>query len=222
MIQKNKEKRPNKRKIKEDLKASFLVIMEEILSSRDDICRGVEMLARENNILNNSKQDRSRLTEIIVKKRTDLSKGVGIAANIPTVFPVVGAVATIAFTSVVEFISLIRLEIEMCLEIAYVYGENLNYERIVEALAIIGFDYNKKEIKNLNKTALKKGVKKTMRSYVKKGLFLVVERIVMRIELDSLRRGLARFVPFLGMPIAAELNYRESASIGRLAKIYYE
>ncbi len=222
MILKNKGKHQNKRKIKEDIKANFLVIMEEILSSKDDICQGVEALARENSILNNSKQNRSRLTEIIVKKRTDLSKGVGIAANVPTVFPVVGAVGTIAFTSVVEFISLIRLEIEMCLEIAYVYGKKLNYERIVEALAIIGFDYNKKEIKNLNKTALKKGVKKTMRSYVKKGLLLVIERIVMRIEFDSLRRGLTRFVPFLGMSIAAGLNYRESASVGKLAKMYYE
>lgn len=222
MILKNKEKRPNRRKIKEDIRASFPAVMEEILSSGDDICKGVETLARENNILSNSKQDRSRLTEIIVKKRTDLSKGVGIAANVPAVFPVVGAIGTTAFTSVVEFISLIRLEIEMCLEIAYVYGEKLNHERIVEALAIIGFDHKRKKIKDLNKIAFKKGVKKTVRSYIKKGLLLVIERVVMRIELDSLRRGLTRFVPFLGMFIAAGLNYKESASVGRLAKIYYE
>lgn len=211
-----------KPEIKEYIKANFLDVMEEILSSREDLRRGVETLARENNILSDSRQDRLRLTEIIMKRRTDLSKGVGIAANVPSILPIVGAIGTTAFTSAVEFISLVRLEIEMCLEIAYIHGKKLDYERMVEALAIIGLDYNSKEMKRLNKAALKEGIKKTARSYIKKGGLLVVEKIIARIKLDALRRGLARFVPFLGMPIAAELNYRESLSVGRMAKIYYE
>jgi len=221
MLFDKKAKAKSKQRLTEDLKTNFISIMQEILSSRDDLCKEVDALARDNNLLCHSKEEKNKLTKIIIKKRTDLSKGIGIAANAPSVLPIVGAIGTTAFTSVIEFVSLIRLEIEMCLEIAYVWGNRLDYEQMIEAVAIIGFDYDKKNINKIDKSAIKNGVKKTMRSYIKKGILLAMERIVTRIELDALRKSLTRVVPFLGMPIAAGLNYKETASVGKLAELYY-
>ncbi len=206
----------------ENLKANFLLTMKEILSSRDELCREVELMVVENNIVLNVPDDRSRLAELIIKKRADISKGVGVAANIPSAVSIVGAIATTAFTATVEFISLVRLEIEMCLEIAHVYERKLDDERLVEALAIIGcHQYDSKEFKGLDDVAMKSGVKKVVKSYAKKGALLMAERIAMRIELASLRKYLSRFIPLLGMPIAAGMNYREAMSVGKLAHMYY-
>lgn len=219
---KNRKREGDSSRRVEDLKANFFLTMKEILSSRDELCRGVESMVVENNIALNVPDDRSRLTELIIKKRADISKGVGVAANLPSAVTIVGAIATTTFTAAVEFISLIRLEIEMCLEIAHVYEKVLDDERLVEALALIGcHQYDHKEFKGLDDVAIKSGVKKAVKSYAKKGALLMAERIAMRIELASLRKHLSRFIPLLGMPIAAGMNYRETMSVGKLAHIYY-
>ncbi len=208
--------------ISNGVKTNFLLIIKEMLTCSEELCRGVEIIARENKIFRDSPKNRCRLVELIIKKRADISRGVGIAANVPSAVSVVGAIAVTAFTSTVEFISLIRLEVEMCLEIAYVYGKDPDYQRLIEALAIIGYHQcGKKDLKQLDKVALKSGVKKAVKSYVKKGVLLMVERVAMRIELAALRKRLSRFIPFLGMPIAAGMNYREALSVGKLAQMYY-
>lgn len=207
---------------KENIKANFLLMMKEMLSTSEELCRKVDIIARDNKIFRDSSVNRLRLVELVIKKRADISKGVGIAANVPSAVSIVGAVVATAFTSAVEFISLIRLELEMCLEIAYVYGRELDYECLIEALAIIGcHQYDKNNLERMNKAALKSGVKKALKSYLKKGVLLMTERIAMRIELAALRRGLSRFIPILGMPIAAGMNYRETISVGKLAQMYY-
>ncbi len=208
---------------KENIKTNFLLMIQEILSSSEELCRGVEVISGENKIFRDSPKDRCRLVKLIIKKRADVSKGVGIAANLPSAVSIVGMVAATAVTSTVEFISLIRLMTEMCLEIAYVYGKELDRERLIEALAIIGcHQHDKKDFQRLDEAALKSGVKKAVKSYVKKGALLMAERVVMRIELATLKKRLSRFIPFLSMPIAAVMNYREALSVGRMAEMYYQ
>ncbi len=198
-----------------------MLVIKQILSSGEELCRGIDAMAEENDIPRRSQKNRYRLADMVIKKRADISKGVGIAANVPSVMPLAGAAGMTAFTSAVEFISLVRLQTEMCMEIAYVYGKAPDHDRLVEALAIIGWYYDNKDRKRLDKAALESGVKKAVKSYVKKGMLLMMERLALRIELAGLRRGFARFIPFLGMPIAAGMNCRESISVGRLAQVYY-
>lgn len=211
-----------RKKAREEIKNNFLLVVKEVLSSSDALCRNVDMVAEEHGILHRSDEDRCLLANVIIKKRTDLSKGIGFAANIPSAIPVLGVIGTTAFMSAVEFISLVRLQLEMCLEIAYVYGQEPDHDRLVEAFAIIGCYYDKTDVKCPDKAALKSGLKKAVKSYVKKGALLMVERLSMRIEFVALKRVLPRFIPFLGMPIAAGMNYRESLSVGKLAQMYYD
>ncbi len=203
------------------IKSNFLFIIREVLSSGEELCRGIDIMAKENKILRRSRRDRYRLVDMIIKKRADVSKGVGIAANAPSAIPLVGVLGMTAFTSAVEFISLVRLQIEMCLEIAYVYGKGPDPDRLIEALAIIGWHYDNKDRARLDEAALKSGVKKAVKSYAKKGMLLVIERLAMRIELAAFKKSLPRFIPLLGMPIAAGMNFRESMAVGRLARMYY-
>lgn len=211
-----------RKKNREEIRNNFLLVVKEVLSSGEALCRNVDIAAEEHGISHGSDENRCRLANVIIKKRSDLSKGIGLAANIPSVIPVIGAVGTTAFMSAVEFISLVRLQLEMCLEIAYVYGRVPDDDRLVEAFAIIGCFYDKKDVKRPDKAALKSGVKKAVKSYVKKGALLMAERLSMRIEFVALKKMLPRFIPFLGMPIAAGMNYRESFSVGRLAQMYYD
>ncbi len=217
ITQKNKQQKPGT----EDINANFLFVLKEILSSGDDICREVDLIAAENEILHNSQKNRYRLVDLIIKRRAGISKGVGIAAGAPSVIPGIGMIGTTAFMATVEFISLIRLQVEMCLSIAYVYDKSLDHDRLLEALGIIGWQYDKRNRGQLDKFALKSGVKKAVKSYVKKGMLLTMERIVTRIELAAAEKSLSRFIPFLGMPIAAGMNYWEVRSVGKLAKMYY-
>lgn len=221
MITRKKGHRQQQKISKEEIKTNFFFMLKEILSSNHDICQGVDRIADENKISHNSRKNRCRLVDLIIKRRADISKGIGIAANAPSVIPGAGVIGTTAFTAAVEFISLIRLQIEMCLAIAYVHGKDLDHDRLLEALGLIGWLYDPKNRERLDKLALKSGVKKAVKSYTKKGLLLMMERIVTRIQLAAVRNGLSRFVPFLGMPIAAGMNYREVMSVGRLAKMYY-
>ena len=107
--------------------------IKKVLSSPEKIIERVEkyQVVRD--------EDVELCADILINKKLTANTAYGVAAGAAGVIQVMGTIAAIACSATVEFAAVTYLEMELCLELAVLYGHDIKDEkRIYEMLAIKG------------------------------------------------------------------------------------
>ncbi len=191
--------------------------IEKGFSSRDKI---VQRVNRSLTLNNNNKEKNA---DIFIRNKVKDTTAIGAVGGALGVVPVMGTIAAVATTLTVEFVYVSYKEIELCLEMAYNYGFDLDDQmRICECLAIIG---RKKEIKNTKEAkmiARGKAFNAVIRKYVRIGVLKALSRAIKNIEIRTGFRVLMKGVPVVGAVAGGAINYVITRNTGLIAKEFYK
>ncbi len=159
---------------------------------------------------------KKRAVEYLINRKSQASAMFGGATAIPGTIPGLGTVGTIATAVSSELIAVTKLEIELCLEIACLYGWDIRSEdRVWEVLSIMAKSGRKP-------THEDEILRKMIERAVKTGLVRLIRNVSRRIGLRIFKRVIFKIIPWIGIPVGAGYNLKSTREIGYVAESYYK
>ena len=183
--------------------------------SRPDRTR--ERVEKAKNVVNDQgkKYNEVAVAEYLIEHKARATALVGGATAFPGTIPGIGAVGTITTAISSEIVAVTKLEIELCLEIACLYGWDISDEsRVWEITGILNGQGRRPAQEE-------EVLRRMIARAVKTGMIRVMIRVSRRIGLRMLRRLIIKVLPWVGIPIGAGYNMMSTREIGRAAHAFY-
>lgn len=169
------------------------------------------------NSVPDGKKDTEKVVEYLIADKCKKTAMIGGATAFPGNIPGIGTIGTIASAVSVELFAVTKLEIEMCMEIADLYGWDIdNEERVIEILDMMA-KCGKIKFSDADDEILKRMVQRA----VKTGFVRLLLKVSERIGFKMLRRTFLKIVPWIGVPVSAKYNMESTKQVGYLAKQLY-
>jgi len=157
----------------------------------------------------------------LIKMSALRTAAVGSITATPATLPVIGTIGTAFFGATVDFVYLIRKQIELCYAISTVYDTGMDDEELrVIILAIIGFSGTGQVAKEIAVSTLRNIVDATAAKYLKKGVIHAAEEVAAKITPRFFGRAY-KLIPLLGIPLSASINIASTMMVGNQAREYF-
>lgn len=192
-------------------------ILGKALASSDLLKERVELGLKRHN------GDRDKNADWLISRKTTANTTFGVVSGATSFIPVLGSIGAMITTGLTEFALVLKMEIELCVEIAHNYGHDIKDPiRLYELLAIIG---RKRAVKNIEEAKSAMTIV-TLRSainrYVRIGIVKALTRTAEIIELRVGLRAMSKAIPVIGVLIGGTINYVMTQNTGKIAKEFYK
>lgn len=169
-----------------------------------------------------SSGDRDRNADYLIESKIQRNTTYGVLAGITAFLPILGTIAAVTVTATAEFIIVTCQEFELCMEIAYNYGHDIDDEiRIFELLAIVGRKREIKSVKDARSLVMSKTMDTVIKRYIRIGFLKALSRTAKLLELKVGVRAFSNAIPVIGAGLSGFINYKITKSTGILAKEFY-
>ena len=157
----------------------------------------------------------------LIRESATFAGAVGGITSAPATLPIIGTVATAVMSSTADLACLVRLQIELCYRIAFVYESRIDAEELqAVVLAIVGFSSSGELAKGIAGDALRSAVDELSRKFLVSGLEAAATDVARRTTSRILGRAF-RLLPLLGIPIGASVNISSTLLVGGRARSYF-
>lgn len=168
-------------------------------------------------------QSEAKLADLLIAEKCRKSAYLGGGISAPASIPVIGTFFTILAGVSAEFYWLTRWQCELILEIAELYGYDLDHpDRQQEILFVYGLSLGIGEIQRIFKYPGVKGTKQHVKNLLFGSNAMLTRTIAKNVFTTFTQRTLLKNIPFVSVPINAGINYFYVEKIGKYAKKYYE
>jgi hypothetical protein len=192
-------------------------ILGKALASSELLVERVELGLKKHN------GDRDKNADWLISRKTAVTSTCGVVSGATSFIPVLGSIAAMITTGVAEFALVLKLEIELCIEIAHNYGHTINDPlRMYEVLAIIGRKRAVKSVEDAKGAVTLATLHAAINRYVRIGIVKALTRTAELIELRMGLRAVSKAVPVIGVLIGGAVNYVMTQNTGKIAKEFYK
>ena len=192
-------------------------VLGKALASRDTLMERVE------HGLEAKHGDRDKNADWLISRKTTLNTTCGAISGAVGFIPVLGTIGALIATGMTEFAIVLKMEIELCVEMAHNYGHDIkDPQRMYELLAIIGRKRDVKSVKGAKSVATSKTLNSAINRYARIGIIKALTRTAEIIELRMGLRAAVKTVPVIGVVLGGTINYVMTQNTGKLAKEFYQ
>lgn len=178
--------------------------------NKEDINKRVNRLKKKKPALSNEE-----IGLILLKKKSRWCAAAGAVTALPGIFPVIGTLVAALAGTALDMAAMSFLLTEMILEMAKVYGRNLNLpgpsKEAVWVLAssvgagVAGRGLTRFTVARLSGSAFTR----------------LIEQALLALGIRATQRTILRVIPFIGTIIAGAVNYYTCKKVGEFVLIYY-
>lgn len=190
--------------------------LKKVLSSPEKLIERVE----KHSIVRD--EDLELCADVLINKKLTVNTAYGVASGAASIIPVFGSIGALAASATVEFAAVTYLEMELCMELAYLYGHDITDEkRIFEMLAIIGRKRKISDASSAESSTASKAVNTTMKKFMKLGLMRAIGKAATNLETRLGAKALSRAVPVVGLFFGGAFNYITTRNTATIARGFY-
>ncbi|MCL6638183.1 MAG: EcsC family protein [Firmicutes bacterium] len=155
------------------------------------------------------------LCRLILKKKCLWCAAAGAVTALPGAVPVLGTLVAVVGGAVLDMTALAFFITEMILEMAAVYGRNVDRPGSSrEAVWVL--------VSSVGAGVAGRGLTKvTVAQLSGKAVTRVVEEALLAMGIRATQRSILRIIPFIGTVIAGAVNYYTCLKVGRYVMKYY-
>jgi molybdenum cofactor biosynthesis enzyme len=164
---------------------------------------------------------RHRVSRRLTKRIAMQAAAVGGIMAAPAALPIVGTLGTAVAGTTVDFIYMVRRQIELCYAISAVYNSNMDEEELkAVTLALLGFSGAGQMFKEIASSTLRNVVDATSVSYLKMGFREAASEVAAKITPRFFGRAY-RLIPLVSIPLNASVNIVSTMMVGNRASKYF-
>ncbi|MCI4624870.1 MAG: hypothetical protein L3V56_02810 [Candidatus Magnetoovum sp. WYHC-5] len=135
--------------------------------------------------------------------------------------PGLGSIIGMLFAGAVDFLLILKEQVELCYKIAAAYNVELDTKELqAVSLAILGFSFTTGVVTQVGEIAIKKTIDNMAKRYIVKGIEESSQEVAKAILPRLLGRA-SRYIPLISIPVSTSINVVSTLTVGKQAIEYF-